>query len=146
MAVTFQAIKQIDALLSALGPKAIGCSGKFLGWELGSVTPRGNKPESLGDSHEVSQRFGFHFVHDLGAMNLDRFFTRTQFRRDLLIQQSAGHQREYFPFTWSQRIITTLQLASLCPLHQLMAKPFDPALTRLEQVLFFDGLRQELQR
>src|SRR5260370_28891631 len=146
MAVTFHAIEPIDGLLSALGPTAIGCSGKVLGWELRSVTPRGNKPESLGDSNEVSQRCRFHFLHDSGPMNLYRFFTRTQFRRDLLIQQSAGHQREYFPFTWSQGIITTLQLASLCPLRQLMAMPFDPALNGFEQVLFFDGLGQELQR
>jgi hypothetical protein len=146
MAVTFHAIEPIDALLSALGPTAIGCSGKFLGWELGSVTPRGNKPESLGDSHEVSQRFGFHFVHDLSAMNLYRFFTRTQFRRNLLIQQSAGHKREYFPFARSQRIITALQLASLCTLRQLTSMLFDPALNGFEQILFFDGLGQELQR
>src|SRR5229473_845729 len=146
MAVTFQAIEPIDALLSALGPTAIGCSGKFLSSGLGSVTPRGSNPEFLGYSNEVSQRFCFHFLHDLGPMNLYRLFTRTQFRRNLLIQQSAGHQGEYFPFTWSQGIITTLQLANLRPLRQLMAMPFDPALNGFEQILFFDGLSQELQR
>jgi hypothetical protein len=79
-------------------------------------------------------------------MNLYRLFTRAQFRRNLLVEQSAGHQGEYFPFAWSQGIITALQLASLRTLRQLMAMLFDPTLNGFEQVLFFDGLGQELQR
>src|SRR5260370_11541021 len=79
-------------------------------------------------------------------MNLYRLFPRTQFRRNLFIQQSARHQGEYFPFRRSQGIIPALQIASLSTLRQLMAMLFDPALNGFEQVLFFDGLGQELQR
>ena len=146
MAVTFHAYRANRRFAIGLWSYGNRMLGKFLGRELGSVTPRGNKPESFGDSHEVSQRFGFHFVHDLGAMNLYRFFTRTQFRRDLFIQGHPLVTSGNIPVRAESGIITALQLASLCTLHQLTSMLFDPALNGFEQILFFHGLSQELKR
>ena len=51
---THEASKRIEAVLSGVGPTALGFSGGVLGWELGRVSAGGREAEFLGYSHEVS--------------------------------------------------------------------------------------------
>jgi hypothetical protein len=52
----------------------------------------------LGNPDQIGQRRGFHLLHDLAAMNLKGDFTDSEFRRGLLVEQAAGHQRQHFAF------------------------------------------------
>ena len=49
--------------------------------------------EHRGDAHQLGQRPGFHLLHDLAAMDLDRDLADPQLGGRLLVEQPAHNQR-----------------------------------------------------
>jgi len=46
--------------------------------------------------HQFGKRSSLHFMHHSGSMNLNGDFAGTEFRGNLLIEQSGNYQTHYF--------------------------------------------------
>src|ERR1700733_13813960 len=69
----------------------------------------------LHNSHEIGQRRGFHFLHDLTAVNLKRYCADPEFRGCLLVEQATSNQRQNFAFTRGEAAKALLKLGQIRP-------------------------------
>jgi hypothetical protein len=56
-------------------------------------------------SHEISQRGGRHFLHNVSPMNLKSDLTDPELSRGLFIEKSADYQWQHIPFPRRQRFV-----------------------------------------
>src|SRR5215469_14144856 len=60
------------------------------------------QPEFLGHFHQVCDRVGLHFLHDLASVRLHCFFADAELATDLFVQETRDHQRHDLSFPWSE--------------------------------------------
>ena len=52
--------------------------------------------------HQVRERLGLHFLHDLAPVRFHRDLADVEFSADLFVQHARHHQRHDLPFTSRQ--------------------------------------------
>ena len=67
--------------------------------------------EFFGHAHEGREGFGFHFLHDVGAMKFDRSLGGSEFAGDLFIEHSRGNEGHDFALARGELFIAFAQFA-----------------------------------
>ena len=102
--------------------------------------------ECIGHPHQVSQRAGAHFLHNIAPMHLDGDLADPKLSRNLLVHQSRCHQAEYLLFTGGQCIETSTRLQN-CPFfYTSVTVALESELNRFEKVLFAEWFGQKFDR
>lgn len=71
----------------------------------------------LSNSYEIGQRRSLHFLHDPAAVDLKRYFSDSEFRGSLLVEQATSDQRQNLALTGSQARKALTQLGQFRSLH-----------------------------
>src|SRR3546814_773140 len=65
--------------------------------------------QPVGVPHEIGQRIRLHLAHYLRTVDLDRDLAELEFRGNLLVQLTGGHQHHDFPLARSEEHPSELQ-------------------------------------
>src|SRR5580704_12562054 len=85
-------------------------TGDFPGCELRWSLIALRKIKLFSHSYQVRERVSAHLLHNPAAVHFNRDFTRTQFRRDLLVEPAGDDELHNFALAGRQGLIPVPQL------------------------------------
>src|SRR5712671_1320625 len=102
--------------------------------------------QGLGHAHELRQRRGVHFFHDMAAVNLNRNFAQTDFGGDLLVHQTGDDEGHDLPLARAERVEEAAQLGVCVIFLPRPTVPLERRRNRIQHVLVAERFLQEVDR
>src|SRR6266404_4937234 len=99
--------------------------------------------EFFNHPDQIGERFGAHFLHNVGAMKFDRSLGGGEFAGHLFIQQSGCNQSHHFALTGGELSITLAQFSDFRSLFARGSVPLDGGADRVQQIAAAEGLGKE---
>src|SRR3546814_7244075 len=91
--------------------------------------------QPVGEPHEIGQRIRLHLAHYLRTVDLDRDLAELEFRGNLLVQLTGGHQHHDFPLARRQRAETLPQIRENCRVRPAVAVRSEEHTSELQSLM-----------